>query len=84
MHNGALVSLLQVVDFYNTRDALPRCTDPAFLQNPATWGSWGSGRCWPAPEYAPTMDSKQMGKLGLTDAEVMAIVAFMEALTDSR
>jgi cytochrome c peroxidase len=84
MHNGALVSLKQVVDFYNTRDALPRCTDEAILRDPATWGSFGTGKCWPAPEFAGTMDSKQMGKLGLTEAEVDAIVAFMKALTDGR
>jgi cytochrome c peroxidase len=82
MHNGALVSLKQVVDFYNTRDALPRCTDPAILGDPSTWGSFGSGRCWPAPEHVANMDSKQMGKLGLSNAEVDAIVAFMMALTD--
>ena len=82
MHNGALVSLRQVVDFYNTRDVLPRCTDPAILQDPSAWGSHGSGRCWPAPEHAATMDSKNMGRLGLSDAEVDAIVAFMMALTD--
>jgi cytochrome c peroxidase len=86
MHNGALLSLKQVVDFYNTRDTLPRCTDPDVLQDPRRWGSYGVGvepaRCWPAPQHAATMDSKNMGKLGLSEAEVDAIVAFMVALTD--
>jgi cytochrome c peroxidase len=82
MHNGALISLRQVVDFYNTRDVLPRCTDPAILQDPAAWGSYGRGRCWPAPQHASTMDSKNMGKLGLSDADVDAVVAFMMALSD--
>jgi cytochrome c peroxidase len=86
MHNGALLSLKQVVDFYNTRDALPRCTDEAVLRDPRRWGSYGVGatpaRCWPAPQHAATMDSKNMGKLGLSDADVDAIVAFMMALTD--
>jgi cytochrome c peroxidase len=83
MHNGALVSLRQVVDFYNTRDVLPRCT--AFqLDDPAKWGSYGAYGCWPAPEHGANLDSKNMGKLGLTDAEVDAIVAFMGALTDTQ
>jgi cytochrome c peroxidase len=82
MHNGALISLKQVVDFYNTRDVLPTCTDPAILADPAKWGSYGVGRCWPAPEHPANLDSKNMGKLGLTDAEVDAVVAFLEALTD--
>jgi cytochrome c peroxidase len=81
MHNGALVSLRQVVDFYNTRDVLPRCSDSQ-LYDPAKWGSYGAYRCWPAPEHGANLDSKNMGKLGLTDREVDAIVAFMEALTD--
>jgi cytochrome c peroxidase len=82
MHNGALISLKQVVDFYNTRDVLPTCTDPAILADPAKWGSYGVGRCWPAPEHPANLDSKNMGKLGLTDAEVDAVVAFLAALTD--
>jgi cytochrome c peroxidase len=82
MHNGALISLRQVVDFYNTRDVLPRCTDPGYIADPATWGSYGAGRCWPAPEHGANLDSKNMGKLGLSDAEVDAIVAFMMTLND--
>jgi cytochrome c peroxidase len=84
MHNGALVSLLQVVDFYNTRDVLPVCTDPAVINDPSRWGSTefdGAG-CWPAPEHGANIDSKNMGKLGLTPAEVVAIVRYMEAMSD--
>jgi cytochrome c peroxidase len=82
MHNGALVSLRHVVQFYNTRDILPVCTDEAVLNDPEQWGPDGAG-CWPPPEYPENLDTRNMGNLGLTSAEVDAIVAFMEALTGS-
>jgi cytochrome c peroxidase len=84
MHNGALVSLEKVVDFYNTRDVLPVCTDATVLSNPALWGStdFGGAGCWPPAEYPQNLDTKNMGKLGLTRAEVEAIVAYMRAMTD--
>jgi cytochrome c peroxidase len=84
MHNGALVSLEKVVDFYNTRDVLPTCTDPAVIANPVAWGSldFGGVGCWPAPEHGANIDSKNMGKLGLTKHEVEAIVAYMKAMSD--
>jgi len=84
MHNGALVSLEQVVDFYNTRDALPECRDPAVLNNPEQWGSrdFGGAGCWPPPEHRANLDTKQMGKLGLTKTDVEAIVAYMKAMND--
>jgi cytochrome c peroxidase len=84
MHNGALVSLVKVVDFYNTRDVLPVCTDPAVINDPSRWGSIeldGAG-CWPAPEHGANIDSKNMGKLGLTKREVELIVIYMEAMSD--
>jgi cytochrome c peroxidase len=40
------------------------------------------GAIWPAPEYAATMNNKEMGNLGLTPAEEAAIVAFLKTLTD--
>jgi cytochrome c peroxidase len=82
MHNGAFVSLRQVVQFYNTRDVLPLCTEQAVLEDPWLWGPDAAG-CWPPPEYAENLDTRNMGNLGLTDAEVNDIVAFMEALTGS-
>jgi cytochrome c peroxidase len=89
MHNGVLVSLAQVVDFYNTRDVLPKCT-PAQIAtlDPSQYGSLDpgnglpSGGCWPAPEHPANLDSKNMGALGLSSAEVADIVAFMKALRD--
>jgi cytochrome c peroxidase len=84
MHNGALVSLTQVVDFYSTRDVLPVCTDAAVLAQPALWGSteFGGAGCWPPPEHGANLDTKNMGKLGLTPDEVRAIVAYLGAMSD--
>jgi len=73
MHNGYLKSLKEVVHFYNTRDALPRCRvdgDPGEKVS-----------CWPAPEVAANVDTT-IGKLGLTPREEDQLVEFMKTLTD--
>jgi cytochrome c peroxidase len=84
MHNGSLVSLVQVVDFYNTRDVLPVCTDAGVLGDPTRWGSTEFSRagCWPPAEFGENLDTKNMGKLGLTPAEVVLIVEYLEAMSD--
>jgi cytochrome c peroxidase len=72
-HNGYFTSLKSIVHFYNTRDVLPRCrpNDP------------GEGTtCWPAPETSENLNKRQLGNLGLSDAEEDALVAFMQTLTD--
>jgi cytochrome c peroxidase len=72
-HNGYFTSLKAIVHFYNTRDALPRCQpkDP------------GEGTtCWPAPESTDNINTKRVGRLGLSDAEEDALVSFMQTLTD--
>ena len=72
-HNGYFKSLKSIVHFYNTRDVLPRCgpNDP------------GEGTtCWPAPESTANMNTKFVGRLGLSDAEEDALVSFMQTLTD--
>jgi len=68
-----LKSLKEVVHFYNTRDALPGCeaNDPR-----------EKSTCWPAPEYAPTMNKRQLGNLHLTEEQENQIVAFLKTLTD--
>jgi cytochrome c peroxidase len=73
MHNGYLKSLKEVVHFYNTRDALPRCRagDPGEKVS-----------CWPAPENPETINRRQLGNLGLTSQQEDQIVAFMKTLTD--
>jgi cytochrome c peroxidase len=73
MHNAYFTSLKAVVHFYNTRDVLPRCKSHDV----------GEGTtCWPAPESTDNMNTKRVGRLGLSDAEEDAIVSFMQTLTD--
>jgi cytochrome c peroxidase len=73
MHNGYLKSLKEVVHFYNTRDALPKCNshDPGEKVT-----------CWPAPENPDTINRKQLGNLKLSDKEEDLLVAFLKTLTD--
>lgn len=72
MHNGYLKSLKEVVHFYNTRDALPRCIQ----------GSVGEKvTCWPPPEV-PQNENKMIGNLHLSAQEEDDIVAFLKTLTD--
>ena len=76
MHNGAFATLAEVVHFYNTRDTKSRVcsgiTDSGFGKD-----------CWPRPEFPDTMNTSELGDLGLTAAEEADIVAFMETLTDN-
>jgi cytochrome c peroxidase len=72
MHNGYLKSLKEVVHFYNTSQALPRCPQ----------GSPGEKvTCWPEPEVRQNITNR-IGKLGLTSQEEDDIVAFLKTLTD--
>ena len=73
MHNGYFKSLKEVVHFYNTRDVLPRCTNPLDPK--------AGTRCWPAPEVSANED-KTVGNLHLSDQEENSIVAFLKTLTD--
>ena len=78
MHNGYFKSLKDVVHFYNTRDVKPVCDlgyDPTAAEAIAN-------DCWPAPEVAENVNTDELGDLGLTEEEELAIVAFMETLTD--
>jgi cytochrome c peroxidase len=72
-HNAYFISLKSIVHFYNTRDVLPRCQ----LNDPSEGTT-----CWPAPESTANMNTKRVGRLGLTDAEEDALVSFMQTLTD--
>jgi len=77
MHNGYLLSLKEVVHFYNTRDVYPK---PVLSGNcPA--GTVEKVTCWPMPEDPNNMNMT-IGKLGLSDAEENDLVAFLETLTD--
>jgi cytochrome c peroxidase len=72
-HNGYFTSLKSIVHFYNTRDVLPRCQ-----HNDPSEGT----TCWTAPESTDNMNTKRVGRLGLSDAEEDALVSFMQTLTD--
>ena len=72
MHNGYLKSLAEVVHFYNTSKALPRCAQ----------GSPGEKvSCWPPPE-TPANVTTLIGNLGLSPQDETDIVAFLQTLTD--
>jgi cytochrome c peroxidase len=77
MHNGYFKTLRGVVDFYNTRDVKPRCANPFTPEAEAL----GLG-CWPAPEVAANVNRDELGALGLSEAEVDDLVAFLQTLTD--
>jgi cytochrome c peroxidase len=72
MHNGYLKSLAEVVHFYNTSRALPRCAQ----------GSPGEKvSCWPSPE-TPENLTPLIGNLGLSPQDEKDLVAFLQTLTD--
>jgi cytochrome c peroxidase len=77
MHNGYLLSLKEVVHFYNTRDEFAFNVQSGHCPT----GTVEKVTCWPTPEE---QDNKNMtiGNLGLTDAEENDLVAFLETLTD--
>jgi cytochrome c peroxidase len=72
MHNGYLKSLAEVVHFYNTSQALPRCAQ----------GSPGEKvSCWPPPE-TPDNLTPLIGNLGLSAQDESDLVAFLQTLSD--
>ena len=77
MHNGYFRSLEQVVDFYNTRDTKPRCSDPFTSVDQAE-----ELGCWPEPEYTKTINTTELGNLGLTPTEQTDLVSFLRTLSD--
>ena len=76
-HNGYFKSLRRVVEFYSTRDRKLRCPNPFTTDAEAQ-----AQDCWPEPEVAANVNTKELGKLNLTDAQIDAIVEFMKTLTD--
>jgi cytochrome c peroxidase len=77
MHNGYLLSLKEVVHFYNTRDVYP---EPVLSGN-CPKGTVEKVTCWPMPEDANN-ENMTIGHLGLSSAEEDDLVAFLETLTD--
>jgi cytochrome c peroxidase len=77
MHNGYLLSLKEVVHFYNTRDKYAFNVQSGHCPK----GTVEKVTCWPTPEE---QDNKNLtiGNLGLTNAEENQLVSFLETLTD--
>ncbi|HXI03396.1 MAG TPA: cytochrome c peroxidase [Candidatus Saccharimonadales bacterium] len=73
-HNGYFKSLESIVHFYNTRDVYPDC---ATIMSPKE-----GKNCWPAPEYAATVNHDELGDLGLKPREEEALVYFLKTLSD--
>ena len=73
-HNGVFKSLKEIVHFYNTRDVLPDCA--------ATPEAKPGQNCWATPEVAANLNTEELGNLKLTEAEELAIVAFLQTLND--
>jgi cytochrome c peroxidase len=80
MHNGYFKSLWQVVHFYNTRDVKPVCPGDFTVEEALAYDE-GKG-CWPEPEVAENVNTDELGDLGLTEEEEVALVAFMLAMSD--
>lgn len=76
-HNGYFKSLKGIVHFYNTRDVKSRCPDDFTTEADAL-----AQNCWPAPEVAENVNTKELGDLKLSDEEEDAIVAFLKTLSD--
>ena len=76
-HNGYFKTLKGIVHFYNTRDAKPVCEDPMTTEAEAM-----AQGCWPEPEVAANVNTKELGNLHLTEAQEDAIVAFLKTLSD--
>jgi cytochrome c peroxidase len=75
-HNGYFKTLWEIVHFYNTRDVKPVCAG-AFTSAEAI-----AANCWPAPEIAENVNTAELGDLGLSFDDEMAIVTFLKTLSD--
>jgi cytochrome c peroxidase len=79
-HNGFFKSLKGIVHFYSTRDLKPSCESLGILD--ATEAVALANDCWPEPEVAANVNTKELGSLRLTEAQEDAIVAFLKTLSD--
>lgn len=75
-HNGYFKSLESIVHFYSTRDVKPICPGD-YTEAQAL-----AGGCWPVPEVAENVNTRELGRLHLTPAQEAAIVAFLGTLSD--
>lgn len=77
MHNGYFKSLRAVIEFYNTRDLLPECSN--------AWASEQEARkmkCWPQAEVERNLNQGEVGHLGLSSGEIDDLLAFLHTLND--
>jgi len=77
MHNGYFKTLKGLMHFYNTRDVKPACKNPFTREADAI-----AQNCWPEAQIKTNVNRKELGNLGLTDAEENAVVKFMKTLSD--
>lgn len=75
-HNGYFKSLWEIVHFYNTRDVKPTCPGDYTSAMAIANG------CWPEPEIDENVNDAELGDLGLSLADEMALVAFLKTLSD--
>lgn len=80
-HNGIFADLEQIVRFYNRRDWALSETNGMYTCADSTDPNFGS-TCFPAPEFADTMNTDELGDLGLSDDEERQLIVFMRTLTD--
>lgn len=78
MHNGVFKTLEEVVHFYNTRDELPKCVEPADASNPGF-----AKTCWPKGEFHATRNVSELGSLGLSEQDESDLVAYLKTFTDN-
>jgi len=76
-HNGYFTSLLDVVDFYATRDVKPVCDDDHISEVAAELIG-----CWAKAEFPDQMNVDELGNLPLNLEDKQDIVAFLNTLTD--
>lgn len=74
-HNGSFDSLPYLLDFLNTRDVGSRDVGTC------SRASADATCAWPAPEVPATVD-RRVGRLGLSEAELDDLLAFLQTLTD--
>jgi cytochrome c peroxidase len=77
MHNGYFKTLRGVIDFYNSRDVKPVCTDPMTTEEQAL-----AQGCWPSPEVPLNVNHDELGHLGLSQGEMADLEVFLRTLTD--
>lgn len=77
MHNGYFKTLRGVIEFYNTRDVLPTCSNAWASEEEAR-----KKRCWPVAEVTRNVNHTELGHLGLSAGEIEDLLAFLHTLND--